>query len=176
MRSLYLNTKNTQIIATFFAHFFSSHHAGKYAIEEWIRAEKLVNKFSGLSFEIQFMETTNICRPDNYHMGNKLIGYAMNKTLVEFFDKYIAPNYQEIKEYVYAEMTTIMKLHSCETTEQYCKYLLTEMSPYTYDMNNVVDHIFTTYILKSDYRSKNDRFYERFPSNWLTDKEIKYLL
>jgi hypothetical protein len=176
MSKQYLNSRNTPIIATYFSHAFSSQDVAKFVMEEWFLSESLNSKNAANRFEQHFMVTTNLCRPSEYQYGNKLIGYTLNASLVEFFDHYVCPNYESIKTYIYEEMETILKMYACETPEQLLNDILTEMKPYTYDMNNVMDHLFDNYILKSDYREKNDRFFEKFSLNWLNEQNFKFIL
>jgi hypothetical protein len=62
MGKSYLNSRNTSIISTFYAHAFNSHDAAKFAMEEWILSEPLNRKNSIARFEEHFMATLNLCR------------------------------------------------------------------------------------------------------------------
>lgn len=176
MKNNYLNARNTQLIATCFAHAFNSNHAAKFAMEEWFLSVSLNTKDSIERFEQHFMATTNTCRPDDYAYGNKLIGYSMNATIIEFYDRYVVSQYQKIKKHIYEDMQTIMEMFVCETPAQLLNDVIMEATPYTYDMNNVVESLFNNYILKTDYREKKDRFFEKFPLNWLTEENYTFIL
>ena len=177
MGKSYLNSRNTGIIATFFAHAFSSHDAAKFVMEEWFLSEPLDKKNSNARFEVHFMATTNLCRPCDYKFeSNKLIGYSMNATMVAFYETYIFGYYPIIKKYIYEEMEVVLKMYMCETPDQLLNDVLMEAAPYTFNIHHVIDELFNNYILKSDYRDKHDRFYEKFPLNWLKEENFKFTL
>jgi hypothetical protein len=176
MGKKYLNSRNIELVASYFAHSFNSNHAAKFALEEWFLSEPLSIKNSNARFEVHFMATTNLCRYYDFGVGYKLIGYTMNSTLVTFYQDYILENYPAIKKYIYEEMEVILKMYMCTSPTQLLNDVIMEAAPYTYDINNVIDEIFENYILKSDYRDKNDRFYEKFPINWLNEANYNFML
>ena len=176
MENNYLNSRNILILATYFAESFNSHDVAKFAIEEWFLAEGLNSRNGAKRFEKHFMKSNDVCRPDEYEYGNRITGYTLNASIVDFFDKYISPVYQDIKKYVYEEMDIILQMYACNTKDQLLNDLMAEFKPYRPDMNQIIEHIFKNYILKSDYREKNKRFFEKFNLNWLNEQNFKFTI
>lgn len=170
MNQNYLNSRNTSVIAEIFQFSFNSHAVGKFAIEEWFLKQGKESKNALDRLEQHFTKTCNVCNQEDYEYGNKVIGYTMNGAIYQFFRLYVAPKYEELKEFIYEEMDSMLHNYVCESPEELIRDLYLEADPQIYDMNHLRDHIFSKHILRSKTREAGDRYHEKFPLNWNDDK------